>query len=291
MEIIFDFSDNSNQSPNWFDWLSLAVSVLSIIIAYLWGRFIYKKEKEDRQNEELENIKSEKDLFENHLCMLKYEIEEQLKDLKKYVYEKGFRIKVNPNIQIDFLNFVNIKSLYKDNDRNKVNNLLSALYGLSHFYNLLKREVDDCNKYYNQEEKIFKENYQEVFYIQIDILSNKHLEEIQIDEDGKLIGFKLNTPFMNKYKGITEKFNDYVYIREEIDNSRVADKLNEIMSITGEYIPYNIDATMVNVYANRAYFAYVNMENRRKQHFEVINTFLETLEYANKEIENYNRTK
>lgn len=289
MEIIFDFSDNSNQSPNWFDWLSLAVSVLSIIIAYLWGRYIYKKEKEDRQNEELENIKSEKDLFESHLYMLNNEIREQIKDLKKYVHEKGFSIKVNPNIQIDFLNFVNIKSLYKDNDRNKVNNLLSALYGLSHFYNLLKREVDDCNKYYNQEEKIFKENYQEVFYIQIDMLSNKHLGERQIDEDGKLIEFELKTPFMNEYKGITETFDDYT--REGIDNSRVADKLNEIMNITGKYRVYDIDATTVNTYANRAYLAYVNMKNRRKQHFEVINTFLGTLEDVNKEIENYNRTK
>lgn len=288
MEVIFNFMEN-NQSPNWFDWLSLVVSAGSIGVAYWVGYSIYAKQKKDKEKEEAENIKSEKDFFNDNLYMLKDEIEEQKRDLKKYIDEKGFRIKVNPKIQIDFLNSVNMKSLYKDNDRNKVNNLLSALYSLSHFYNLLKREVDDCNKYYNQEKKIFRENYQEVFYIQIDILSNKHLGEIEKDKYGNPKGFKLNTPFMNEYKGITETFNDYVYIGEEIDINRVADKLNEIMSIIGKYRVFDIDATIVNTYANRAYIAYTNMENRRKQHFEIIDTFLGTLEDVNKEIKKYNR--
>lgn len=289
MEVIFNFMEN-NQSPNWFDWLSLGlslvVSVLSIGVAYWLGEREHRKEREKEDR----NIASEKELFESHLHMLNDEIEEQIKDLKKYVDERGFRIKVNPKIQIDFLQYIDLKSIYEENKREKINNLLSALYSLSHFYTLLQNEVENFNTYFNKEEKIFQENYRDVFYAQLNILNNKRAEEFK-QENGQIL-FKYNEGdnFMREYMGIANLFEQNVRgIDGVADRIKISEELVKIAKVAHKYIPYDYDAIMINTIANKAHSAYINMENRRKHHFEIINTFLETLENVNKEIEKYSR--
>lgn len=287
MEVIFKFMEN-NQSPNWFDWLNLSVSVGAIAIAYLLGNRQYKEEKK----REDKNIESEKHLFENHLDMLKYEMEEQIEDLKKYVNENGFRIKVNPKIQTEFLNFIDVKSIYgyKGENKNAVNDLMSSLYSLSHFYDLLKREIDNCNDYYNKEEKIFQENYRDVFYTQLNILNNKRAVEFKQEDRRILFKYKEEDNFMNEYMEIAHLFEGNVKGMDSVTaRMRISEELVKLIEVSHKYIPYDYDAIMINMIANKAYSAYINMENRRKQHFEVINTFLETLKYVSKEIEKYSR--
>lgn len=289
MEIIFDFSDNSNQSPNWFDWLSLAVSVLSIIIAYLWGQYIYKKEKEDRQDEETKNIESEKELFNENISILRNDIEKQIESLNNYIDQKDFVIKLNPNIKIDFLKFINIKSLYKDNNRNKVNTLLSALYSISDFYIFLTRERDEHQKHYKDDERVFQENYREVFYTQNYLLHNKRIEEV-IEENGKInIAYHKDDKFMPEFQKIVNDFEKNITNENgTADRDKIMEELKKIMTITVQYIPFDYDAIMVNIIANKASAAYINMKNRKDVHFRTIKSLITTLESVNNAIDNYN---
>lgn len=289
MEIIFDFSDNSNQSPNWFDWLSLAVSVLSIIIAYLWGQYIYKKEKEDRQDEETKNIESEKELFNENISILRNDIEKQIESLNNYIDQKDFVIKLNPNIKIDFLKFINIKSLYKDNNRNKVNTLLSALYSISDFYIFLTRERDEHQKHYKDDEGVFQENYREVFYTQNYLLHNKRIEEV-IEENGKInIAYHKDDKFMPEFRKIVNDFEKNITNENgTADRDKIMEELKKIMTITVQYIPFDYDAIMVNIIANKASAAYINMKNRKDVHFRTIKSLITTLESVNNAIDNYN---
>jgi len=111
-----------NFTPNWFDWLTLVLTIASIIGAYWVAKTVYDKEKNDKnlQDKELEN--SENLLFINNLETIQKPITSQIKSLKEYIKSQDFILSFNPEIQVDFLQFINIKDIYKkhgfDNKKN-----------------------------------------------------------------------------------------------------------------------------------------------------------------------------
>lgn len=287
MEIIIN-----HIKENWFNWLTLIipaiVSSISIVFAYWLGERTYKRDKADKQKEETENIKSEKELFDDSLNTLKNDIEEQIDNLRNYIETQSLAIMLNPNIKIDFLKFINIKSLYKDNDRNKVNKLLSALYSISDFYTLLMREKGEYQRSYNNEEKIFQENYREVFYTQVNILNNKRAKEFK-RENGKIF-FKYNEEdyFMTEYIQIANSFEKNVKdINGLADRNKVAEELIKIINISHKYIPIDYDAITIHHLSNKANSAYANMNAITEVHFRAINSFITILENVKNEINSY----
>lgn len=287
METIINYMQET-ETPNWFNWLSLVFNILSIWFAYWLGERTYKRDKADKQKEETENIKSEKELFDDSLNTLKNDIEEQIDNLRNYIETQSLAIMLNPNIKIDFLKFINIKSLYKDNDRNKVNKLLSALYSISDFYTLLMREKGEYQRSYNNEEKIFQENYREVFYTQVNILNNKRAKEFK-RENGKIF-FKYNEEdyFMTEYIQIANSFEKNVKdINGLADRNKVAEELIKIINISHKYIPIDYDAITIHHLSNKANSAYANMNAITEVHFRAINSFITILENVKNEINSY----
>ena len=113
----FQFGSFSQSTPNWFDWLSLIltliVSGLSILLAYWIAERVYSREKKDRQLEDLEIQDSEIELFKNSISELNSAIQNQIRDIETYKREQNFQLKFHPDIQVDFLQFINVKYLYK----------------------------------------------------------------------------------------------------------------------------------------------------------------------------------
>ncbi len=107
-----------NFAPNWFDWFSLLVAILSILLSifggYLIATKIYSKERRDKEKEEKELLAAEIKLFKNSLAELSISVKSQIQNLKEYIEMKDFKLKFNQGVHADFIHFVNIKYLYKD---------------------------------------------------------------------------------------------------------------------------------------------------------------------------------
>lgn len=291
MEAIINYMQET-ETPNWFNWLSLVFNILSIWFAYWLGERTYKRDKVDKQKEEAINIQSEKELFNENISILRNDIEKQIESLNNYIDQKDFVIKLNPNIKIDFLKFINIKSLYKDNNKNKVNTLLSALYSISDFYIFLTRERDEHQKHYKDDERVFQENYREVFYTQNYLLHNKRIEEV-IEENGKInIAYHKDDKFMPEFRKIVNDFEKNITNENgTADRDKIMEELKKIMKITIQYIPFDYDAIMVNIIANKASAAYTNMKHRKDVHFRTIKSLITTLKKVNDTIDNYYNNK
>lgn len=97
-----------NFKPNWFDWFSLLVAILSIFGGYLIATKIYSNEKRDKENEEKRLLISEVSLFKNSLAQLNASVRDQINSLQEYIERKDFKLKFNQGVHVDFLHFVNI---------------------------------------------------------------------------------------------------------------------------------------------------------------------------------------
>ncbi len=147
----FQFGEFSQATPNWFDWFSLisslVISATSIFLAFYLAERIYKKEKTDRNTEDLNIQNSEVQLFKNSLTELNSAIEKQIIDLQSYIDNKDFKLIFHSAIQVDFLQFINVKYLYKNAGFNNIeaisniNNLMTSLYTLYDFRESLRDEV------------------------------------------------------------------------------------------------------------------------------------------------------
>ena len=98
--------------------MTLLLTIASIIGAYLVAESVYKREQRDKkaENKELEN--SENELLKNNLEEIKKPILKQINSLKEYIIEKDFHLFFHSEIQVDFLQFISVKDIYKKHGLN-----------------------------------------------------------------------------------------------------------------------------------------------------------------------------
>lgn len=256
-EICFEF-----YVPNWFEMLSLFTSLLAIGIAYWLG---HKQEINDKKLRE-ELIKDENNLFEIQLKQLKNNIVDEIKDLEDN--KDIFRLKINQLIQIDFLNFIDVKSLYKINNRDKVNDIISSLYILYDFNPRFISEIKYFEEKYNRYKNIFRENYQKVFY-------TKYYETY-------IEGNNTDNPFLSEYVKIVNQFNNS-------NEEKIVELLNNITNISFEYIrdKKNKRACEINELANMAIQAYEEKKLLKHNYNEIITNHISILKNVKNGIEKY----
>ncbi|MBK8089047.1 MAG: hypothetical protein IPK31_14505 [Chitinophagaceae bacterium] len=116
--------------PNWFDWFSVIIGILSIFGGYWIATRIYSNEKRDKRIEEKELLSTEVSLFKNSLAQLNSSVANQIQNLKEYIEKQDFRLEFNQGINADFLHFIDVKFLYKDTGVNKQEEIqkLNELY-------------------------------------------------------------------------------------------------------------------------------------------------------------------
>lgn len=296
----FQFGEFSQTTPNWFDWFSLLssliISAASIFLAFYLAERIYKKEKTDKNTEDLDIQNSEVHLFKNSLIELDRAIEKQIVDLQSYIDNKDFKLIFNSAIQVDFLQFVNVKYLYKNAGFNnveaieKINNLMTSLYTLYDFRESLRDEVRTYLKKYNYHESKFY-LYRQLLYTKYFSICNVRAESIIIDQGVKKWKFADDDKFMQRYTELILNTSNDTSI---IDNNGLKDraKLNAkfvvpLISIAFEYVPEDLNAIEINDIGNQVNNAHIDMESITEKHFNVMESHLSNLQSISSKIKLY----
>ena len=294
--INFQFGEFNDSNPNWFAWFSLFINVVipatSIFFAYWLGEINYKRDKKDKKDNDDKNIQAEKSLFINSLSELKKSLDNQIEFLNEYENKKDFKLKIDPSLQINFLQFINLKSLYHNRtqqETNDLNNLLTSLYSISDFRNSLSSELRGYINKYNIQEIKFK-NYRQILYKKFYEYSNSRAEKIVKNEDGtKRWAYNPNDNFMREYSILTtvDINTDDKADRKKIDENFLV----PIINISHKYIPEDINAIEINDLANDCHSAFTDMNILDDAHFRAINSHLDILHSLFTDLEGYLRSQ
>ena len=134
-------------SQNWFDILSLILTLFSIWFAFRLGERGYKRDKKDKALEEKQLINSEVQLFKNNLEQLLKAVDKQLAALTKYKVDRSFSLEFRAEVQVDFLKFVDVKHVYEQygykNQQalDTINELFASLFAMNDFRHSLRDSV------------------------------------------------------------------------------------------------------------------------------------------------------
>lgn len=287
----FNFGIMDSSNPNWFDWLSLIISVIAILFAYWLGEKTYRRDRKDKINEQDELDKSEISLFKNNLYQLNEAIKKQIPDIKEYIEAKDLRMGIYPALNVNFLSFVDLKSLYRKNtDKTMtINRLLSTLYGLTDFKNTLTDELRKFEEKYRLYETIFKDNYNEVFINKVYEINNKRAINFVVD-DNKIKKGQYNDGdnFIREYMTLTNSFKKTVANEKGVvDRLKVYDELLKMVDVTKSYIPEDYDAIMIHNISDKARSAYLDMEQIKKNHHTTLKSYSKLLEKAEEKISDF----
>ncbi|MCG8839035.1 hypothetical protein G1K37_11825 [Tenacibaculum dicentrarchi] len=291
---IFDFT------PNWFDWLTLLLTVASILGAYLVSESVFKRgqRNKEKENKELEN--SENLLLKNNLETIQKPIENQIESLEEYMKSKDFRLSFYSDIQVDFLQFISVKDIYKkygfENTENtkQINSLMTNLYSLYDFRGSLRSEVRTYIEKYNyHEQKFYK--YRGLLYTKYFELCNSRAESI-INENGiKKFSFNANDKFMTEYTQLrVTTFND----NEIIDNNGLKNRnllierfVKPLIGISAKFIPEDYNAIEISDISNQVLSAFNDMEHITEKHMNAIKGHIDSLKSVNSKIKKFEEIK
>jgi hypothetical protein len=297
---IFQFADFANSNPNWFEWFSLAISSLISILS-VWGGFwiakrIYSKERNDKILEENEIQESEVRLFKNSLSQLNSSLQQQINALENYLSEQDFSLDFYQGVQVDFLQFINIKYLYKDigvtnqDKLKKVNSLLSSLYTLSDFRISLRDELRTFMKKYGFHEDKFY-SYRKVLYTKYFELCNLRSNDFKTQGGIQTWQFSADDRFMIEYSKLRDQiFNDKEVISENGLKDRklfVERFIIPLVSLSSEFLPGDYNAIEVNDIANDIYSAFNDIEHVTLTHKQAAKSYVDILKGTKEQIEGY----
>ncbi|MFJ1474790.1 hypothetical protein ACILE9_11080 [Capnocytophaga cynodegmi] len=265
---------------NWESIITILISVLAIYCPY-------KIEVNRKKKEEDELIKTDNELFKESLSILKTELSSQIDFLENYLENKEYKLSINPSLQIDFLKFIDLKSIYKKNkeeDKKKqLNNLISALYSLSQFNESLIRTFESFLKRYGAFEITFLSKYRKVIYDRCYEIT-KNYSEIPESPDSIII----EDEFVSQYFSISNQFNEKVADEKgKADRKKIAEELFKLMELSAKYLFKQDEAIEINKLANEAYTAYIEMKNVEQIHNREVESHLKILKKAEKEISEY----
>jgi len=237
------------------------------------------------------------ELFKNSLIELNSSIEKQITDLEAYNANRDFKLVFHPDIQVDFLQFINIKYLYKkigfsNTDAIKqINNLMTLLYTLYDFRESLRDEFRTYMKKYNYHEAKFYQ-YRQILYTKYYSICH-HRAEVELSEEGDRKKWKFNgdDEFIIRYSELIDKtLND----DSIMDSTGLKDraKLNNefvvpLIKIAYEYVPEDLDAIQVNEIGNEVNSALLDMELVTEKHFTVIYSYLHNLKNTSTKIKEF----
>lgn len=282
-------------SQNWFDVFTLVLTILSLWLAYFLGERGYKRDKKDKNKEQKQHIDTEVKLFKINLKELLTVINKQLKALELYKTEQNFSLKYYSNLQVDFLKFINQKSLYesigfeKEKEINQINELFSLLFGLNDFRYSIKDSVRHYITRHSEFEKGFY-LYRKLMYKMTHEIVNRNINDSIQVEEGYHINFG-NNEFARQFFRLNQAVLENPELLDENGNI-IRPKLIDlfilpVIELCKQHIPINADAIEAADVANEVHSAWINMEKVTKAHFNEIDGHIEILKNVRDEIINY----
>ena len=282
-------------SQNWFDVLTLVLTILSLWFAYYLGEKGYKRDKKDKIKEHKQLIETEVKLFKINLEQLQTEINKQLAALVVYKTEQNFSLKYYPNLQVDFLKFINPKYIYENigfqnaDEINEFNELLSSLYGINDTRQSIKDSLRNYILRYSEFEKGFY-LYRKLMYKMMHEIVNRNINDIVQGEGGFHINFGTNE-FARQFFQLNQSVLENPALIDANGNV-IRPKLMEIfilpiIELCKPFIPINPDAIEAADVANEVHSSWINMEQVTKAHFNEIDGHIAILENVRDEITEY----
>lgn len=289
IESFWDFSQS------WFDVFTLIITILSLWLAYYLGERGYKRDKKDKAKEQNQLIETEAKLFKINLEQLLNAINKQLIALNDYKEKQNFSLKYYPDVQVDFLKFVNPKNLYEnigfqDKEKiDKINALFRSLFGLNDFRLSIKDSLRNYILRYSEFEKGFY-LYRKLMYKMTQEIVNKNINHIIPAEGGFHINFGENEfarLFFNLNQAVLgnpDLFDENnIVIRPQLINLFILPTIE----LCKPFVPINTDAIEAVDVANEVYSSWINMEKVTTAHFNEIDGHIDILENVKENITNF----
>ncbi|MFT5250014.1 MAG: hypothetical protein ACI93P_001749 [bacterium] len=282
-------------SQNWFDILSLVLTILSLWLAFWLGERGYRRDKKDKAKEEKQLINSEVKLFKNNLEQLLKAVDKQLAALKKYKADKSFSLEFRAELQVDFLKFVDVKHVYEKYDLknqksiDSINELFASLFALNDFRHSLRDSLRNYITRYRDFEKGFY-LYRKLMYKMMHEIANRRAIDIRQGVGGFEINFGDNV-FAENYFHLNQTT---LRNPELLDDKGIVirPKLIELfiipaIDLSKQFIPADEDAIQVSDVANEVNSSWINMEVVTTAHFNEIDGHIATLEKVKEKIEEF----
>lgn len=286
-------------SQNWFDILSLVLTILSLWLAFWLGERGYRRDKKDKAKEEKQLINSEVKLFKNNLEQLLKAIDKQLAALKKYKVDKNFSLEFHQELQVDFLKFVDVKHVYEKYDLknqksiDSINELFASLFALNDFRHSLRDSLRNYITRYRDFEKGFY-LYRKLMYKMMHEIANKKVIDLITGEGGVHINFG-NNHFAREFFHLNQSaLSNPALLNEK--GIVIRQKLIELfimpaIDLSKQYIPADEDAIQVSDVANEVNSSWIDMEIVTTAHFNEIDGHIATLEKVKDKIEEFLQLK
>jgi hypothetical protein len=284
-------------TQNWFDVLTVVLTVLSLWLAFYLGERGYKRDKKDKEKEQKQLIKTEVKLFSNNLKQLLIAIDKQLKGLNDYKLNQDFSLEFHQDVQVDFLKFVDVKNVYEyigfDNQQNldSVNRLFASLFSLNDFRNSLRDSVRNYINRYSVFEKGFN-LYRKLMYKMMQEIANKKAIDLIPVDGGVHINFgrnKFAKEFFNLNHAVLSN-PDLLDANGAVIRPQLIDLfILPAIDLSKHYIPADEDAIQVSDVANEVNSSWINMEVVTKAHFNEIDGHIAILEKVKDQISEFLR--
>lgn len=283
-------------TPNWFDWLTLLLTIASILGAYFVAESVYKREQKDKKKETQELQNSENQLLKNNLEEIKKPILKQIESLNEYIEKNDFRLSFYSEIQVDFLQFISVKEIYrKHNFQNKenveiINRLMTSLYSLYDFRGSLRSEVRTYIEKYNyHEQKFYK--YRTLLYTKYFELCNSRANSI-VNENGiKKWSFNTDDKFMAEYsklRNVTFQDEEVIYNNGLKDRKLLIERfVKPLIETSQKYIPEDYNAIEITDIANEVFSSFTDMEHVTGKHMNAIKGHIDLLKSVNDKINEF----
>lgn len=250
----FQYGDSYNEGPGWFDWFSLCLNCILVILGFIVAYAVYFKQRKD-------NARDAHVLFGDSIDILKEAIAETIKKLEKLSVQLE-----NPNddfsnpslsasLNDKLISKVDLSSLKRYYESNEKENLpkLRAFLKASGFFG-------DYHNYFVSELNNIREGFlsKEEKFMQYQLLLNNIFFEILAERDGA------NYDFVQEYAALHAQI---FANREVIDadfNMLNRNLFNEsfiipVARIAGRYINIDPLANKINQIANEVNAARVDM--------------------------------
>jgi hypothetical protein len=279
-------------SQNWFDILSLILTLFSIWFAFRLGERGYKRDKKDKDLEEKQLINSEVKLFKNNLEQLLKAVDKQLAALKKYKVDRSFSLEFRAEVQVDFLKFIDVKHVYEQygfkNQQalDTINELFASLFAMNDFRHSLRDSVRNYILRYTGFEKGFY-LYRKLMYKMMHEIMRKKSIDI-IPGDGSIhIKFGANE-FAERFFRLNQTALNHPDLLN-IDGNLIRPNLIRLfvipaIDLSRQFIPIDEDAIEVADIANEVNSSWINMETVTTAHFNEIDGHIATLKEVTEKI-------
>ncbi len=261
----FQFGEFTGVKPNWFDYLSLIITILGVVFgvlsAYLVARYTYNKEKRYAEKTRKEISEQQCLFFVENLKRLDDNLTKQIEELRKCREKDIFRLSVINGITSTFLQGIDLSNLFEwfdVQDKSRINKLLFDIYGLEDFKQSLQQRYLEFNRKYNYYERQFKV-YREILYYNYFKLVNLRAENIEQQKEKVSYSFYDTDSFMYKYAQIRKNYLEKQGKENTDRELLVQEFLLPLIEAASEYVPSDVFAIEVHNTANESNSAYVDM--------------------------------